>query len=375
MYEKKRDSNFELMRIFAMFLIVWNHLCNSIFYNLSLPLNYNTIISKSLYFWTGNLGNYLFIFLSGYFISDSKFSWKKVFQIWFQVFSISTIIGFIFYIFHVPLISGNVNSLGFSTEPIIFSSKQFGGRELIRSLFPTLFGNNWFASTYLLFYFFTLFLNEVNRVLDEKKHRYLIIVMTLFGTVIYMIPGQGIFESNNLFYFILGYFIANYIKKYDPKILKNQKINFAMSIILAFLFIVWIIAVLILRNKFSVINSRFVEFFCYPFSLTRFPILFHSIFVFSFFKNLKITYNKILNLVASTTFGVYLIHENPFFRGVLWHKIFRINCFIDSKFLFLYMIFAVVVTFLCCSIIDLLRKRLLERNVLKLFDKMQRIKK
>lgn len=166
---KKRDSNFELMRIFAMFLIVWNHLCNSIFYNLSLPLNYNTIISKSLYFWTGNLGNYLFIFLSGYFISDSKFSWKKVFQIWFQVFSISTIIGFIFYIFHVPLISGNVNSLGFSTEPIIFSSKQFGGRELIRSLFPTLFGNNWFASTYLLFYFFTPFLNEVNRVLDEKK--------------------------------------------------------------------------------------------------------------------------------------------------------------------------------------------------------------
>ena len=42
--------------------------------------------------------------------------------------------------------------------------------------------------------------------------------------------------------------------------------------------------------------------------------------------------------------------------------------------LFLYMIFAVVVTFLCCSIIDLLRKRLLERNVLKLFDILKRKK-
>lgn len=372
---KNRDSNFELMRIFAMIFIISSHLCNSIFIDLSLAIKFNTIISKSLSVWAGNLGNYLFIFISGYFISDSRFSWKKVFQIWFQVFSISIIIGLIFYFFHIQIISGNVNFLGFSTESIKLSTKQFSGGDFIRSLFPTLFGNNWFASTYLLFYMFTPFLNELNRVIDEKKHRYLIIVMALVGTVIYMVPGQGIFESNNLFYFILGYFIATYIKKYDPKILKNQKINFAMSLILIFLFVVWITAILILRNKFSVINSRFVEFFSYPFALNRFPILFCSIFVFAFFKNLKIKYNKIVNLVASTTFGVYLIHENPFFRGVLWHKLFRIDCFIDSKFLFLYMMFAVIITFLCCSIIDLLRKNLLERNVLKFFDKMQKIKK
>lgn len=124
---KKRESNFELMRIFAMFLIIWNHLCTSIFWSFNQAIDFNLIVSKSFYVWTGNLGNYLFILLSGFFISDSRFSWKKVFQIWFQVFSISIIIGLIFYFFHIPIISGNVNSLGFSSEPIVLSSKQFGG--------------------------------------------------------------------------------------------------------------------------------------------------------------------------------------------------------------------------------------------------------
>ena len=93
---KKRDSNFELMRIFAMIFIISSHLCNSIFIDLSLAIKFNTIISKTLSVWAGNLGNYLFIFISGYFISDSRFSWKKVYQLLQVLF-------FIFFIFRLFL--------------------------------------------------------------------------------------------------------------------------------------------------------------------------------------------------------------------------------------------------------------------------------
>lgn len=90
-------------------------------------------------------------------------------------------------------------------------------KDLIRSFLPTLFGNNWFASAYLLFYMFTPFLNESLKVFDEKKHKSLIVLMIVVGTIIYMIYGQGFFKEGNLYYFILGYYISSYIRLYNPK--------------------------------------------------------------------------------------------------------------------------------------------------------------
>lgn len=366
-----RKSNFELLRIFAMFIIIWNHLCNSIYFELNHAIDFNLVISKAFYVWTGNLGNYLFIFVSGYFVSNSRFSWRKVFKLWFQIFTISVVIGIVFYIFKLSIITGNVNSLGFynADTDLIISKRVFSTKDLFQSLLPTLLGNNWFASAYLLFYMFTPFLNEFLRILDQNSHKKLILLMGIVGTVLYMIPGQGIFESNNLFYFILAYFIANYIKIYDPKILKNQKINLLLSLVLSIIFILWIILIIWLNDKLSFINREFIRFFSYPFALNRFPILICSIFVFCFFKNLQIKNNKLINLFASTTFGVYLIHENPFLKGVLWHEIFSIDKFIESKWLIFYMLFTVVLTFICCSIIDLFRSHFIEKPVLRLINK------
>ncbi|MBQ4554414.1 MAG: acyltransferase family protein [Spirochaetaceae bacterium] len=366
-----RKSNFELLRIFAMFIIIWNHLCNSIYLELNHAIDFNLVISKAFYVWTGNLGNYLFIFVSGYFVSNSRFSWRKVFKLWFQIFTISVVIGIVFYIFKLSIITGNVNSLGFynADTDLIILKRVFSTKDLFQSLLPTLLGNNWFASAYLLFYMFTPFLNEFLRILDQNSHKKLILLMGIVGTVLYMIPGQGIFESNNLFYFILAYFIANYIKIYDPKILKNQKVNLLLSLVLSIIFILWIILIIWLNDKLSFINREFIRFFSYPFALTRFPILICSIFVFCFFKNLQIKNNKLINLFASSTFGVYLIHENPFLKGVLWHEIFSIDKFIESKYLIFYMLFTVVSTFICCSIIDLFRSHFIEKPILRLINK------
>ena len=284
--KKIKSSNFELLRIFAMFIIIWNHLCNSIWLSYNSAIDFNLVISKSFYVWTGNLGNYLFILISGYFVSNSRFSWKKVFKLWFQIFSTSIIIGVCFYLFKISKITGNVDGLGFynSNTELNITKNVFSIKDLFRSIFPTLLGNNWFASAYLLFYLFTPFLNEVLRVLDKTKHKNLIILMVIVGTVIYMIPNQGIFESNNLFYFILAYFIANYIKLYDPIILKNQKCNLFLSLIFIVSFVCWIILILFLSKRFPFISKDFTRFFCYPFALNRFPILLCSIFVFCFCK-------------------------------------------------------------------------------------------
>ena len=143
---KERDSNFELLRIFAMILIVWNHLClHGIIIPSNKPLDFNIIISKCFFIWTGNLGNYLFIFLSGYFVPTTQFSWKKVFKIWQQVFSISIIIGLLYYFLKIPLLSANIQELGFydSEEKINFLEIPFTIKNLVHCFFPIILGNNW----------------------------------------------------------------------------------------------------------------------------------------------------------------------------------------------------------------------------------------
>ncbi len=67
--KKERQSNFELMRIFAMFLIVMHHLCqHGLWFAPDALATTNYYVAKILFCWTGQLGNLLFILASGYFI-------------------------------------------------------------------------------------------------------------------------------------------------------------------------------------------------------------------------------------------------------------------------------------------------------------------
>lgn len=347
---KHRYSNFELCRIFAMFLIVLNHLCQ--YGGMAGHMDSSNLLTNSLYCWTGNLGNWLFILISGYFVSVSKFTWKKAFKVWFQVFSISVIIGLVLYCFKIPAVE----------EPISLN-------DLFQLFFPTFFANNWFATAYILFYMFTPFLNGSLLSFNEKTHRYLIVLMVVVGTVIKMIPGQQIFQTGYLFYFIMGYYIASYIRIYNPAFLNNQKLNIVITIFSVIFYILWIVLIVHYKDNQYIIN-HYTDIYFFPIALNRFPILLTAVFAFGIFKNMHITSNKLINTVAGTTFGVYLIHENQYLNKIIWLKLLKINEYLDSEYLFVYLIFAVVITFLTCSCFDLLRQKVIERPVLYFYDKI-----
>jgi hypothetical protein len=80
-----------------------------------------------------------------------------------------------------------------------------------------------------------------------------------------------------------------------------------------------------------------------------------------FFVSLKINYNKCINIVASATFGVYLIHVHSIIRQFLWVDIFQNAQYQDRLILIPYSIAVVVVVFAVCSLIDLFRQQLIER--------------
>ena len=77
---------------------------------------------------------------------------------------------------------------------------------------------------------------------------------------------------------------------------------------------------------------------------------------FMFFKNLKIKYNPFINAVASTCFGVLLIHANSdTMRRWLWKDLLRNVEMYDSHYYIIHAIVSVICIFCICSLIDWIR--------------------
>lgn len=84
------------------------------------------------------------------------------------------------------------------------------------------------------------------------------------------------------------------------------------------------------------------------------------------------SYNKFINLIASTTFGVYLIHENLLLKKVIWHRLFKFDAFIDKTYFIFYMLFSVLLVFFMCSILEIARKKVIETPIAMIVKKLKK---
>lgn len=353
-----RSSNFELLRIVAMLLIVALH---SVYFGVQFDQqggNINFYFSTFVGGFCGGVGNYLFVLVSSYFICTSSFSVKRVFRIWRQVFFYSVSIGLIFFISKVPTI-GFYDKSAYDSLGFFAAAKQAGKIDLVRSFLPVLMGNNWFATCYIVFYLFTPALNRLVASIDRRLHLYLVFLMAFLGTVVSFVPGQGLLHPSNFYHFVTAYCIASYIKLYDPKIFDNAARNFILGAAVCVLCGLWNCLVEYFAGKYGVVRSfsRFVLLG----NIDKFPILLAAVLIFAGFRKLQIPHSRIINTVASATFGVYLIHVNGLLKIFLWHRILKCDAYQYSTFYPLFIIGSVALVFCVCTAIDLLVWQPLER--------------
>ena len=98
-----------------------------------------------------------------------------------------------------------------------------------------------------------------------------------------------------------------------------------------------------------------------------------SVSSFMFFKNLKFRNRHWINLIASGTFGVLLIHDNSFaMRQWLWHTLVDVRQIyaLEGLFPYLYILLSIVSIFFVCIAIDLLRKYTVEKLAFRQIDKI-----
>ncbi len=87
--------------------------------------------------------------------------------------------------------------------------------------------------------------------------------------------------------------------------------------------------------------------------------------LFITFLKVKITYSPWINTIASTTFGIYLLHDNKLVMHYMWDHVFSTYQYYDSPLLPLYAVLIVAFVFVIGMCVDYLRLAFIEKPVMK----------
>lgn len=351
---KKRNSNIELLRILAMFFIVWHH-CGYINSEaLGDSLTYNTSIIKISYF-LGKLGVNIFFLITGYFLCKGKFNKKKLFSI------IATTE---FYGLIVVLIS-------------IFSDKINLGNSYI-FYFPIVSSMFWFATDYIIIYLLSPYFNILIENLSKEKFKKFLITVLVIWCVIpnaFGIIGGTIgqiFEFTQLGWGIILYFLGAYFNIHGIKILKKQKNSIIILICCIVLIILEIVLFTIFKEPLK--SIQLIDMNHYINNANNILLLVPAVALFNIFVNMKYRSNAYINIIASTMFGVYLLHSNIVMDYIKKIVIEVPNKLIETNTpLIMTLSYTFDVMFICC-IIELTRLGLL-KTAKKIIEKHKKRKK
>lgn len=341
-----RNSSFELLRIVSIFMIVLCHFATHGSFGFAaseftVPRFWWYLIEMG-----GNLGASCFVLISGYFLSenaDARLSARHVFKLLGQM---------IFCAVSIYLILCAVRL------------QQFSLKNLIRTFFPVTNGVWWFASAYTVLYLIHPFINRLIHALSRRAFRNMIMGCVLIWSIIPTIT-QHPNQYNHLIWFFTLYVTAGYIRMYglNPKFtLRSHILFFALFSLLQY---ASAIIIALISVKVSAASPYILAFYERNSPLT----LLSAISLFMIFKEIRLKPNRAINTIASASFGVYLMHEHPALRGILWTKIFRCAAYQHTAMIIPYSIFAAVCIFAVCTAIDLARQYLLERPYLRIVDR------
>ena len=338
-----RASNIELLRIISMILIIMHHFSVHGCFPFTPDLTFNKVFLQ-VFGLGGKAGVVAFVMITGYFMISSslklhKFA-KLVGQIWF--YSIAML--------------GVAMGLGLDTVT---------SRNMMLALLP-IGAMSWFAQNFLVLYLLTPI---INRVLHWLQHKYYVMLLVVSTVIWFLIPTalnlwpnvpHTTFGFKHIFSFIVFYSMGAYIKLYGSHITKKIGIIFsAIGFVGAFLGDV-------LVDVLTMMDPAYMkQIFYFTQNDYGFFQLLLGIGLFIIFLKAKITYRPWINVVASTTFGIYLLHDNKLFLHYMWDNALATYQYYDSLVLPLYAIFVVALIFVVGMTVDYVRLAFIEKPVMK----------
>lgn len=300
MKNQVRQSNMELLRLVAMFMIVVYH---SVYYRL-----YAYRLDEPIFAVLNTLlhiGVILFVLISGYF--GIKPSVKGFLKLYFAL---------IFYNILLYVIN-----IGFVDEP-------FSLKNAIYTLFPfsRQVGHHWFFRVYALLYILSPLLNlarnsNIDR-LPVGAHSFMtgggnLLILCLLGFCTFYFGwfsgNPNLSDGKNFVNFAFLYLLGGYFREkvsIDSCNRKRLRRDFALG----YLTMTLVIGVILFFGTEGV--QDVVKRICYPYNS---PVLIlMSSFFFLFFATLDFR-SKFVNWCAASVSAVYMIHENKYWFWNQWY--------------------------------------------------------
>lgn len=355
MQNRVRQTNFEMLRIVGMLLIVMSH-CDEFF---GLADRYSTSLGiyKIITDWLhsgGQIGVGCFLLISGYFMVEQKVTIRKILklvgEVWFYTIGTYLIFGGGYRLLH--------NGMG----------KLWFVKQTVYAFSPILFSHYWFVTAYIILLIVSPFLNKLIFALDKKNYqKFLVTLIGLFVILAGGIPSalSGMIGGRLIPVFVI-YIIAGYIRRFGDLKKANATRHFMVALVMYFLLLFSFYAITYLGIK---LNSEMILNHRYFYRELNSPlVVIICVELFIGFGCLEVKYMKMLNSIAGCTFGVYLIHQNRIVQELMpgLFPIYKVH----SPFLvFAYSIFAVMIIYVVCTLIDWIRKKTVEKLWIRFWEK------
>ena len=190
------------------------------------------------------------------------------------------------------------------------------------------------------------------------------IVPTIFGLASGNTEGVNILSYTRLVWFIILYLIGSYIRLYDISILKKKKTAIIIASVTFLLMLLSIILIYNCKTFFEVIGTTEWAYLWTPNNVFMLVL---SVNIFHLFSMLEIKPIKIINVLASTTLGIYMLHDG-LFNHYLWNEVFNNKVRLESNFAIFYILGTTFLIFIVGAIIDLIRQKIEKHTIMKVLN-------
>lgn len=330
-----RDSNFELLRVFSILCIISFHCAWEGGFEYP-EFCFNKFFIESLHM-LGELGVNLFILISGYHMLYCRFKLRKLITLLLEVQ---------FYNWICVLAC------------VHFGTLTLDKRTIFINFFPVAEYKYWFATVYILLYILSPYINKLLLSLSKRDFGRLLLIClgifcifpTLYGAL--KNDTETLFFYNRFIWLLIVYMIGAYIRLYPPEKITHPLKWLGISVFILFLMECAIYIMERFQPFFNKVGIIGGNYFWRPNTI---PMIALSISVFLCFRFIKVRPLMPVNLLASTTFGIYLLHDGQL-NFYMWQVLLDSTRYTFSRQLLLFVPACVLLIFVTGACVDLVRQ-------------------
>lgn len=338
-----RNSSIELLRLVSMLMIVGFHyiIANpDMQWLVQQQVSFSKFVYQFIYMGGGWIGNFIFFTISVWFLLDRHLSLRDSLR-------------------RVWILERELLFWSFVLFGILCIAKYKGAYDggilgiVLNTIFPLLTGMWWYPTSYALFLIFLPFLVQGLKALGKQNHAHLAICVFILWGVLSLIPYPSItldLNKRGVFVFLYWFVLLSYYRWYMPK-LKDKTCYMLIAAGLGIELVYWSVAsaIFTVTGKGTDLQNFIFDYWHLPTMMIGFGLFvlcerhsFHS---------------SVVNKLAASAFGVYLIHYHP---GIyrMWTSWVPLRDVYTSVHPILLGAAVIVGVFCICILLDLIRQGL-----------------